>query len=50
MAEIASGPTRQHPPISRAPAARHPSTCSVVNVDRPVQARADASQVSPLFG
>ena len=50
MEATASGPTRQHPPISRAPASRHAMTCSALNVVRPLQARASASQTSPLLG
>ncbi len=49
-AAMVSGPTRQQPPISRAPDSRHPVTREAVNVGRPVQARAPASQVSPLLG
>lgn len=47
---IASGPTRQHPPTSFAPASRHVFTRSAPKLVRPVQARASASQASPLFG
>ncbi len=47
---IVSGPTRQHPPISRAPASRQPVTRDAENVGSPVQARARASHRSPLFG
>ncbi len=47
---IASGPTRQHPPTSRAPASRQPVTRDAENVASPVQARARASHRSPLFG
>lgn len=50
MEDTAFGPTRQQPPISRAPDSRHPRTCSAVKVERPFQARASASQASPLFG
>lgn len=50
MEVMASGPTRQQPPMSRAPASRQPSTSPEEKVDRPFQARACASQASPLFG
>lgn len=49
-AVIWSGPTRQQPPISRAPARSQPATRSAVNVAAPRQPRARASQDSPLFG
>ncbi len=50
MDAIASGPTRQHPPITRAPDACQPRTSSGANDERPFQARASASQASPLLG
>ncbi len=45
-----SGPTRQQPPISRAPDSRQRSTSSAANVERPRHARVSASQTSPLLG
>jgi hypothetical protein len=47
---IASGPTRQQPPISRAPDSRQPRTSSGAKVERPAQARVSASQASSLLG
>jgi hypothetical membrane protein len=47
---IACGPTRQQPPTSLAPDATHTAACSGPNVARPTQARAWASQSSPLLG
>ena len=53
MDATASGPTRQQPPIRRAPDSRQPRTCSAVNVDRPFQARASAhlaAAITPTGG
>ncbi|CAL9413326.1 hypothetical protein SUDANB178_01680 [Streptomyces sp. enrichment culture] len=50
ISPMLSGPTRQHPPISRAPASRHAASWVVPNVVPPRQARAPASQPSPLLG
>lgn len=47
---IASGPTRQQPPMSRAPSAAQAATRSALNAGLPHQARAAASQLSPLLG
>ena len=49
-ARISSGPTRQQPPTSRAPAATQAGASAGWNVKGPAQPRAVASQSSPLFG
>lgn len=47
---MVSGPTRQQPPMSRAPSAAHVATRSALNSGVPHHARAAASQRSPLLG
>src|SRR4051794_34207524 len=47
---MASGPTRQQPPTSTAPASSQPSTAPGSKLRGPDQQRLAASQVSPLLG
>ena len=49
-AAIWAGPTRQQPPISRAPSSTHCWTSSTRKAGSPIQRRSTAFQLSPLLG
>ena len=47
---MSAGETRQHPPMTAAPAARQLFASAAENPERPDQARRCASRPSPLLG